>query len=353
MLLNAAGAFCLGFAVSRMFVRSRTAEPGVRLTPDDLLGDLTLDLARDENDLQAALAGLDADPTAPSSPDERIDHLRKASRFSEQRLTREHQRLVRLAEASPDASGIAEQVGRHRDRVGELSSLLDSSSSRDVTEALRASIAEFAIHNRRLSGELEEARTKLAARESELLEAQREARVDALTKIANRRSFEERLAECQVRLERGHEGYAVAIFDLDRFKALNDKFGHPAGDAALTVFAKILKDTVRSYDLPARFGGEEFAVLLPGADLAAAEAVSERCRQRAEQAVVRQGVEQITFTVSAGVAAGRKDRSPADTVSRADEALYAAKLTGRNRVLTEDAPLTPINGTAQVQRPTG
>src|SRR5687768_22732 len=92
MLLNATGAFCLGFAVCRLFVRAKKADPGVRLTSEDLLGDLRLDLARDENDLEATLVGLDE--SGPVSPEQRIDHLRKASRFSEQRLTREHQRLV-------------------------------------------------------------------------------------------------------------------------------------------------------------------------------------------------------------------------------------------------------------------
>lgn len=363
MLLNAAGAFCLGFAVARYVTRPRQsdgvarprqAEQGVRLTPEDLLGDLELDLARDGNDLEAALAGLTAEgESPPPSPHGPILHLRKASRFSERRLAREHQRLVRLAEAAPAASGIAEEIGRHRDRAGELSSLLEGAASAETIDAVRDAIAEFAAHNRRLSWELEEARGTLAARETELLEAQREARVDPLTKIANRRSFEERLAECHTRLERGHEGYAVVLFDLDRFKELNDRFGHPAGDAALCVFAKILKDTVRSYDLPARYGGEEFALLLPGAGLSAGEAVAERCRKRAEQAVVRHGGDQITFAVSAGVAAGRTDRAPKETVGRADEALYAAKMTGRNRVLTEDAPLTPLAPIGQQLRPSG
>jgi len=347
MLLNATGAFCLGFAVSRLFVRPKAPDSGVRLTSEDLLGDLRLDLARDENDLEATLIGLDAGDSGGGSPEQRIDHLRKASRFSEQRLTREHQRLVRLAEASPAAAGLADEVGRHRDRAGELSTMLEKGPSGEAITELRVAITEFAVHNRKLSGELEEARAKLAARETELIEAQRDARLDSLTRIANRRCFEERIAECQTRLERGHEGYAVALFDVDRFKAINDKFGHAAGDAALAVFAKILKDTVRSYDLPFRYGGEEFMILLPGADLDSAEAVTERCRKRAENAIVRHGHEQIGFTVTAGIATGRESRTWAETVARADEALYAAKVAGRNRVLTEEAELAPLNGVAE------
>lgn len=358
MLLNTAGAFCIGFAVARLLGRSQRPEAlrpegGVRLTPEDLLGDLELDLARDGNDLETALAGLASDGEFLPSPHGPVSHLRKASRFSERRLAREHQRLVRLAEAAPGASGIAEEIGRHRDRAGELCSLLEGATSEETVDSLRNAIAEFASHNRRLGRELEEARGRLAVRETELLEAQREARIDPLTKIANRRSFEERLAECHTRLGRGDEGYAVILFDVDRFKELNDRFGHSAGDAALCVFAKILKDTVRSYDLPARYGGEEFALLLSGAALDAGKAVAERCRERAEQAVVRHGRDQVTFTVSAGVAGGRAGRTPKETVARADEALYAAKVTGRNCVVTEEALPAPLVSVGQALRPPG
>jgi len=182
------------------------------------------------------------------------------------------------------------------------------------------------------------------------------ARSDPLTGLANRRRFQEAFDETLERAAResGDEAttpaMALLMLDIDYFKRVNDRFGHAAGDRVLVIFADILRGNLRSAEMPARVGGEEFAALLPGADLATAAAVAERIRQAVEahaanaaQTASMPGEavnpDAIAFTVSIGVAA-----SPADCPAHyealmqvADRRLYTAKESGRNRVVAEDS----------------
>jgi diguanylate cyclase (GGDEF)-like protein len=156
---------------------------------------------------------------------------------------------------------------------------------------------------------------------------------DHLTGIANRRAFFD-AAELELeRWRRAPRGLALALFDVDHFKRINDAHGHPAGDAVLCHLAKLLSSTFRQVDVVARIGGEEFAVLLPSADLQAATAVANRLRElAASQAVAFDGTE-IPYTVSGGVAVMESaSESLDDLIKRADRTLYAAKEKGRNRV---------------------
>jgi diguanylate cyclase (GGDEF)-like protein len=123
------------------------------------------------------------------------------------------------------------------------------------------------------------------------------------------------------------------MLDLDRFKLVNDRHGHGAGDDVLREVARRLRDTVRETDLPARYGGEEFAVLLPETDLATARDVAERIRLAVAQAPVSTRKGPLTVTLSAGVAV-IDEHTPnlAALFDAADAALYAAKEAGRNRV---------------------
>lgn len=155
---------------------------------------------------------------------------------------------------------------------------------------------------------------------------------DPLTGLHNRRFFDIHLA----RAASAAESFAVALFDIDHFKRVNDGFGHDAGDAVLREFARRLKAAVRASDLACRFGGEEFAVLMPGADADTAAAVAERIRQAVCDAPFRVPGEQLTVTVSAGVAVAAGAASTPEPrealLKRADAALYEAKRAGRNRI---------------------
>lgn len=157
---------------------------------------------------------------------------------------------------------------------------------------------------------------------------------DELSGLASRRYFETRLAEEWSRRDRYGGRLSVATFDLDRFKALNDGLGHAAGDVAIRRFGEIVSEAIRSSDIACRYGGEEFAILFPETAASAAAAVAERIRAAVEAEEFASAGVPFRITVSADVAeadaSGNCDRKA--LLVRCDEALYAAKGGGRNRV---------------------
>jgi diguanylate cyclase (GGDEF)-like protein len=166
----------------------------------------------------------------------------------------------------------------------------------------------------------------------------RQASTDGLTELANRREFEESLANEISRAERFGGNLALILADLDNFKQVNDRFGHQAGDDVLKAFADILRETVRDIDVAARYGGEEFAVLLPQTDIAGAEKLAERLREAVELRPLAEAQDRpVVVTSSFGVAAFPDADSPAALFGAADEALYRAKRAGKNCVVSADA----------------
>jgi diguanylate cyclase (GGDEF)-like protein/PAS domain S-box-containing protein len=162
---------------------------------------------------------------------------------------------------------------------------------------------------------------------------------DELTGLYNRRHFVE-LAEAEVaRARRTGMPLSLAMLDIDHFKAVNDAFGHPVGDSALKVLARCMRETLRTSDVPARLGGEEFVVLLMDTGLEGAAAVTERLRERVGRAEVPAGRERVArFTVSGGVAELAPGERLDGLLARADEALYRAKEDGRDRTVTSLPP---------------
>jgi len=157
------------------------------------------------------------------------------------------------------------------------------------------------------------------------------SRTDALTGLANRRYFMERLSGAISHAERHQRALSVLMIDLDHFKQVNDRFGHAGGDAVLEATSAQLRRDARASDLPARLGGEEFALLLPDTTCKQASLVAERFRT--SMAGLRPLGGEQAVTASVGVAE-RHDGEDGDAVlAHADEALYAAKAAGRNRVV--------------------
>jgi diguanylate cyclase (GGDEF)-like protein len=186
---------------------------------------------------------------------------------------------------------------------------------------------------------------------------------DPLTGLANHREFQRVLGEELARLERfsslrgpGHH-VSLAMIDIDRFKRLNDRLGHPAGDAVLAATARAITGAVRSFDRVARYGGEEFAVVLPETDREGALRVAERIRRAVRQAVAVPAAGGLArrLTVSIGVATAPEDgRTPRELVARADEALYRSKALGRDRVTAATAPRRRVVALARpTRRPRG
>lgn len=162
----------------------------------------------------------------------------------------------------------------------------------------------------------------------------RAARFDSLTGLHSRGAFLDEFAREESRAARAGAPFSLAIFDLDYFKSVNDRYGHPGGDAVLKAFAEVLRATVRPYDTVGRYGGEEFALLMPQTGKDTAARVAERVRLELEARGVLAGGKRIDVTVSAGVASYGVDGADWDTLlSAADNALYEAKRAGRNRVV--------------------
>jgi diguanylate cyclase (GGDEF)-like protein len=166
----------------------------------------------------------------------------------------------------------------------------------------------------------------------ELVDVRARAALDPLTGVCNRGTFDKALRQTIQRTRNSGSPLSLVLFDIDHFKSVNDSHGHLAGDAVLVAFAQAIVDQVREDDIVGRYGGEEFAVILPGAGEAVASSVAERVRVATSRLVFPTPADQVHVTVSAGVAVMQERDSPPGLLRRADSALYAAKHGGRNQV---------------------
>ena len=159
---------------------------------------------------------------------------------------------------------------------------------------------------------------------------------DSLTGLYNRKKLDDILAEQFARFQRNRRGFAVLMLDLDHFKSINDNYGHVAGDQVLGDVAAVLRQSIRSIDFAARFGGEEFVLVIVETALDEAVDIAERIRAIVESNRLGAGNKMISVTVSLGVSISREgDDGPEVALARADRALYEAKRNGRNRVQAE------------------
>jgi two-component system cell cycle response regulator len=188
---------------------------------------------------------------------------------------------------------------------------------------------------KQLQTEVEAGRAELAQLNDKLREI---SLTDGLTGVENRRSLEERLKEQWNHSVRLHEPMAVVMCDIDKFKSVNDDYGHQAGDTVLKTIAQILKSEAREIDRVGRYGGEEFLLILPGTVLDAAVTFAERLREKVENHTFAYEGGTLRRTMSCGVAAAPhpKVQDQEGLVRAADDALYVAKETGRNRVVRFD-----------------
>jgi len=194
-----------------------------------------------------------------------------------------------------------------------------------ITKEFVSRSVSNALEKGRLNKELKKVREKLTEM----------ATIDDLTGLYNRRYAMEALETEIERAKRYHTPLTLCMIDLDRFKNVNDRYGHPAGDAVLTDVGKLLNDSARQTDIACRYGGEEFVLILPNTDEKGAMVFCERLREDVAQHEVEWNGTFLGVTISIGVAQydNRKDPSPTDLVERADKALYRAKEEGRNRVV--------------------
>lgn len=202
---------------------------------------------------------------------------------------------------------------------------------RRLTQDLGRSVHGFQARQ----DELERYHRQIEAKNSELEE---QSLTDALTRVKNRRAFDQVLPEELARASRYKTPVSLLMVDIDAFKAYNDAYGHPAGDGALREVAQILFAHKRPSDLVARYGGEEFTVILPNTDARGAVAAAERIR-RAVGGSAQWNHRPVTVSIGASTVAGGADTDDATTmIAQADSALYRAKQLGRNNVVHADQP---------------
>ncbi|MEQ8398214.1 diguanylate cyclase [Thalassobaculum sp.] len=195
--------------------------------------------------------------------------------------------------------------------------------------------------NTRLHGRLEKSAEEIARLRKSLVATRREASTDGLTGLANRMQFERELRSAAAKAMEHGTTLCLLMADIDHFKTFNDTYGHMVGDQVLRLVGRVLIEAIRPNDLAARFGGEEFVVILPDCCLDEATRIAERIRERiGEKHVVRRrsGDDLGTVTLSLGVTAYQPGESLGQFIERADSGLYDAKQAGRNRVSVVGEP---------------
>lgn len=213
----------------------------------------------------------------------------------------------------------------------------------DIKEIKKRLAAEVlvmkqAMADRHLAWEarVEELGERVSLLETELLTSRREAALDPLTHVANRRTFDR---TCREWTKSARAGFVLAMIDIDGFKAINDAFGHAVGDRALVAVAQALKISVRSQDLVARLGGDEFALLVSDLSLRQAEARFKSVVASIAATNIPVATDpSFSLTVSCGASEFSAGDTSSSLIQRADEALYEAKRSGKNRVLTKARP---------------
>lgn len=238
-----------------------------------------------------------------------------------------------LIEVAGKSSMSNKQLEKHID------TLAGSQSTHNILSVVSSIIhitRQFVADTKKLESDLVITSKGLNVLKNELTHARMEATTDSLTGLLNRRGFENQIKKILNDRRRNGTNFSIVIVDIDHFKDINDKYGHLFGDKILKVFAKMLQEKTRSTDYTARFGGEEFILLLPETALDNAYNVSEHIRTSIEKLQVRHtktGEVVKSLTASFGVACHRFDEPLESLLDRCDQAMYKAKETGRNQTV--------------------
>ncbi|MGH6953300.1 MAG: PleD family two-component system response regulator [Alphaproteobacteria bacterium] len=257
--------------------------------------------------------------------------------------------LTSLVLGEDDGLRLCSQIRSHpASRHTPVVLMIDEEDVAALAKGLEIGVTDYLVHpieaselRARVSTQVRRKRYQDRMRE-EMERSVSMAFTDSLTGLYNRRYVEAHLAEL-VRLARTRQQpLSVLMIDLDHFKRVNDEHGHPAGDEVLREAARRIASTLRHFDFVGRYGGEEFVVVLPGADADTATLIAERVRTAIATPQFRisapVGALELELTASVGVACGPKD-TPAHLIACADKALYAAKHAGRNLVVSETSAL--------------
>jgi two-component system, cell cycle response regulator len=243
--------------------------------------------------------------------------------------------LYKMPEA--DADALLDEIGKRTKEVAGLFEINIGASANyeNILKKANEALIEMTLQSQMQASNLQ----------VQNIELKKQATTDALTGLANRATFDQFSAEAFKAAVSGGKPLALLMIDVDKFKSINDKYGHPAGDQVLRVLGKLVKTAARPQDLAARYGGEEMALILPGTNRATAAAIAESIRRAIAARSIPAGATMIPVTASIGVAAlepGLPFTQFAQIIKAADLALYAAKHGGRNCVKVFSLPAKKV-----------
>lgn len=230
------------------------------------------------------------------------------------------------------AHNVASEVGAHNTFVSGISDELGAIDikSPDANASVVDAVAKIMSANETLQSRLADAEQKIRAQAEELKIQQSEARTDALTKLANRRAFDDVLAQNISLYRRKGQPFSLLFFDVDHFKQFNDTHGHQAGDEVLRCVGKTLANVVKDSDIPCRYGGEEFALVMPSTPVVEGRIAAERVRKAIEAMDVEFEGKSLHVTISVGLAEAVQGEDAVKLIGRADSGVYVSKAAGRN-----------------------
>ncbi len=284
------------------------------------------------------------DGTATQELAERLYNEFLKSQDANERISSVSERMATRIEAVHEAIDTAMATanaysGTLQSASGDLGNDMNEAELRNMAQKLLGETRRMQDANAQLEQKLEASRDDIAALQRDLDEVRRESMLDPLTKIFNRKSFDEGLLKSFNEAAGEGTPLCLMLLDIDHFKRFNDTWGHQTGDQVLRLVAMTLKSNIKGKDMAARYGGEEFAAILPETDLEGAIIVADNIRKaiQAKELLKRSTNEKLgRITASMGVAMYKPGDTPASLIERADRCLYAAKHAGRNRVLSEN-----------------
>ena len=234
-------------------------------------------------------------------------------------------------------------VADNQEQIRAISDVADRTQTgvdpRLLIESLMEELTKAIARATELEAGFGEKSREVDAIRDSLNKSEQRAKTDMLTGLPNRHALDEFFRAAQMEAMEKGTPLGALLIDIDHFKKFNDDFGHGVGDQVLRLVATALRERIREIDLPARYGGEEMIVVLPGANLATCAVVAERIRDAiSERQIIRRSTGEVlrSITVSIGVGQFQFGEAIADLIDRCDRALYLAKKSGRNRIVTED-----------------
>lgn len=271
-----------------------------------------------------------------------LRHLTKRIKNEQAAMVRALQNLVESTDQ------LTSDVGTHNTELATVGrSVCDIHAGEDlhqVQRALLGHIADVIESNRKLEDDLVCTRYRLEEQAQELDRTRREARIDDLSGVANRKAFDEALQFMVAKYKRHRVSFSLMLLDVDHFKRINDTHGHKSGDRVVTRLGETLKEHVRPSDFVGRFGGDEFAILFGGLDQEASLRVAQRVQRAVELTNFDVGIgnARVAVTLSMGLADVRENDTSESLFDRADKALYRSKQCGRNQLNAWDDSYSDI-----------